>query len=478
MRVIFATSEIAPWSKTGGLGDVAAALPCALHRLGVDVRVLTPCYPSLHRAFPHAAVVARCHHLGGHFPAVTLRAAALPNGTPLLLLDCPEYYDRHGGPYANAQHHDWPDNHLRFGLLSRVAAWLGSGDAPPDLRSDIVHGNDWQAGLAPVYLHADHRCHASSIMTVHNLAFHGSFAHATLHELGLPASCWRFDGVEFHGKLSFLKAGLQYADALTTVSPSYADEICNDEGGMGLAPLLRYRRAQLSGILNGIDTAEWNPADDPHIAACYDMDRLDVKATNKAALQREFGLAVRNDLPLLGVVSRLTWQKGLDLLPPIAADVAALPAQLVVLGSGDAVLEREFTAMAMRHAERCAVRISFDEALAHRIIAGADMFLMPSRFEPCGLAQMQALRYGTLPVVRATGGLADTVVDGDPASANGFRFQEATSDALLSAIRRAAETWRDVTVRRRLQRNGMSRDSSWLKPARDYLALYAATLAA
>lgn len=481
LRVLFATSELAPWSKTGGLGDVAAALPPALRKLGLDICVLTPCYPSLRKAFPHAEVVLHCRHLGGHYPNAMLRLATLPDGTPLLLLDCPAYYERPGSPYADPHHHDWPDNHLRFGLLSRVAAWLGSAHAPPELRVDIVHCNDWQTGLAPAYLHIDRQSPARTVMTVHNLAFHGSFAHGVLHELGLPSSCWRFDGVEFHGKLSFLKAGLQYADALTTVSPTYAQEIMTDEGGMGLAPLLRYRRSHLSGILNGIDTTEWNPATDAHLAENYDASHLDAKSVNKSALRRELGLSLGDDVPLLAIVSRLAWQKGLDLLLPIATELAALPAQLVVLGSGDATLERELAALSQRHAGSIAVRIGFDDSLAHRLYAGADIFLMPSRFEPCGLAQMQALRYGTLPVVRATGGLADTVTDGDVrdgAMGNGFVFHEASAAELLAAIRRAVAAWRDAPRWRQLQRNGMLRDFSWDNPAREYLRLYAAAVAA
>lgn len=477
MRILYATSEIAPWSKTGGLGDVAASLPPALRRLGLDVRLLTPYYPALRRAFPHATVVTRTSHLGGHYPEAILRAATTADGTPLLLIDCAAYFDRPGTPYVDPHHRDWPDNHLRFGLLSRIAAWLGSTDCAPNLRCDIVHCNDWQTGLAPVYLHADRHAHARTVMTVHNLAFHGGFSHDVLHALALPESRWRFDGVEFHGKLSFLKAGLQYADGITTVSPTYAREMLTDEEGLGLAPLLRYRKEHLTGILNGIDLREWNPASDPSIVMKYDRDHLDRKAANKRALRQEFGLAME-DVPLLGVVSRFATQKGLDLLPPIAHELLALPAQLVVLGSGEPSLEREFLALAEAHPGWVAIHIGFDETLAHHIQAGADIFLMPSRFEPCGLAQMHALRYGTLPVVRATGGLADTVHDCDdpavsPDTANGFAFGAATSTALLMALRRAAATWHDPPRWRRLQRNAMMGDYGWERPARAYHDVYA-----
>jgi starch synthase len=315
-------------------------------------------------------------------------------------------------------------------------------------------------------------------MTIHNLAFQGLFERAALHEVGLPESAWTIDGVEFHGQLSFLKAGLQRADAITTVSPGYAKEILTDEAGMGLAGLLRYRKDSLHGILNAIDTEEWNPATDTRIAARYDRDSLDRKALNKAALQRELGLARDDTVPLLGVVSRLTHQKGLDLVPPIADALAALPVQLAALGSGAAEQEHDFIALAKAHPGRFAVHLGFDEGLAHRIEAGADIFLMPSRFEPCGLSQMHSLRYGTPPVVRATGGLGDTVVNCNDTAlksgrANGFVFQTATAAALLTAIRRAVATWHQPVRWRQLQSNGMARDFGWAKPAQKLVKLYA-----
>ena len=473
MKVLFATSELAPWVKTGGLGEVAGTLPAALRALGLDVRVLVPAYPEILRSFPDAEEIALPRSLGGLLPAPTLREALAPDGTPLLLLDYPPYFKRPGNPYLGPEGRDWLDNHLRFGLLSRVAAWLGSEASTLDWRPDIVHANDWQTGLAPAYLHYLPGRRAKSLFTLHNLAFQGLFDHASLFELGLPDEAWRMDGVEFYGHLSFLKAGLQHADAINTVSPGYAREIQTDAEGMGMAALLRHRAQHLSGILNGIDTAVWNPATDPKLYQTYGARRLEAKTRNKTELQRQLGLRQSEDLPLLGVIGRLTEQKGLDLLLEVAPQVLKLPAQLVVLGSGAHELEMAWAALAHRHRGECAVTIGFDEALAHRIEAGADIFVMPSRFEPCGLNQMYSLRYGTPPVVRATGGLADTVIDAaDERHGNGFVFGPATADALLLTLQRATTAWRDPAGWRKLQKNGMARNSSWAEAARQYAGLY------
>ena len=470
MNVLFVTPEIAPWVKTGGLGDVAAALPPALGKAGIDVRVLVPYYPALRKAFPEdqALQVVTLKDFGAAFADATLRIAKAPDGTQLMLLDCPEYYDRPGNPYLGPDGADWPDNHLRYGLLSRVAAWLGSDTNHLPWRPNVVHCNDWQTGLVPAYLNLLPGGRARSLLTVHNLAFQGLFAAPTLGDLGLPKQAWSMHGVEYYGHLSFLKAGLQYADAITTVSPTYAAEIQTKAEGMGMDGLLRERADHLSGIINGIDTVAWNPAHDAHVPFAYDLENLPAKKQNKAALQREVGLTLRSDMPLLGIVSRLTQQKGLDLVAAIEQQIAKLPAQLVVLGSGDPALEEEFQRLTKRHPGQFAVRIGFNEGLAHRIEAGADIFLMPSRFEPCGLNQMYSLRYGTPPVVRATGGLADTVID----DVNGFVFTETSEAALLAAIQRAATAWHKQPVWQALQADGMSRDLSWDKPASQYAALY------
>lgn len=479
LAILFATSEMAPWVKTGGLGDVAAALPAALRRAGHDIRVLLPYYPALAAAFPAARVVAELPSLAPQLPAARLREASAGD-LPLLLIDCPLLYDRPGNPYLDANAHDWPDNVWRFGLLSRIAALLGQPGNPLGWQADVVHANDWQAALAPAWLHYEGG--AASVVTVHNIAFQGCFGRDSLDGLGLPGHAWRFDGVEYHGTLSFLKAGLQLASQISTVSPTYAREIQDEHFGYGLAPLLRHRADALRGILNGVDTDIWNPADDPALCAPYAANRLAAKRRNKAALQAEMGLSAVDDRPLFGVISRLTQQKGLDLLLTVAAGLPQLPAQLVVLGSGDKTMEAGFRELAARFPDEIAVRIGFDEALAHRIEAGADSFIMPSRFEPCGLNQMYSLRYGTPPIVRATGGLADTVVDVNTATladrtANGFVLDSDTPHALWLAMTRVAETWRDRGLWQRIQQNGMRRDFSWKHAADDYLNLYRDALA-
>lgn len=474
LSILFATSEMAPWVKTGGLGDVAAALPAALLKADCDIRVLLPAYPALKKAFPDATPLADLPALAPALPAARLLLADA-NGLPLLLLDCPELYDRPGNPYLNALGDDWPDNAIRFGLLSRVAALLGQNASPLAWRPDVVHVNDWQTALAPAWLHYEGG--AASVVTVHNIAFQGCYGRLLLTELGLPQHAWRFDGVEYHDQLSFLKAGLQLASQISTVSPTYAREIQDEQFGYALAPLLRHRSSQLRGILNGVDTEIWNPANDPALPHAYAANRLAAKRLNKAALQAEMGLEIAGDRPLFGVISRLTDQKGLDLLLTIAEGIPHLPAQLVLLGSGDKQMEAGFKALSERFPGQIAVKLGFDEGLAHRIEAGADCFLMPSRFEPCGLNQMYSLRYGTPPIVRATGGLADTVIDVNAATladktANGFVLQDATPHALWLALERVCQTWQDKRLWQRIQQNGMRRDFSWENAALEYINLY------
>ena len=485
MRVLFATSEIAPWQKTGGLGDISAALPVALRLAGLDLRILVPAYPSLRAAFPHASLLAELPSPGGALPASRLWQASHGDGPSLWLIECPGLYERGGGAYHGPDGKDWPDNHLRFGLLSRLAAWLASEHSPVDWRPDLLHCNDWQTGLGPAYLHYLHGGGKPSVMTIHNLAFQGLFPPQLLGELGLPAQALTLDGVEFYGHLSFLKAGLQFADQITTVSPSYAREIQTPELGFGLDGLLRWRQADLSGILNGLDAA-WNPATDCYLTRRYDARRLAAKGENRRALYAELGLSNQAALPLLAIVSRLTHQKGVDLVLEVAeqfiGDGADPRVQLVVLGHGEASYEQGFRALAARYPGQVAALIDFNERLAHRIEAAADIFLMPSRFEPCGLNQLYSLRYGTPPVVHATGGLADTVVDCTAqtladGSANGFSFASADRTAFAAALCRAIATWHDEKTWRRLQRTGMASDFSWDKAAVSYLKVYRTALA-
>jgi len=478
LRILFATSECASLVKTGGLGDVSAALPAALARLGVDVRILLPGYRQVLALLPGYREVARIAPMAD-FPGSRLLQGRMASGVPLYALDCPELYERPGGPYQDASGSDWSDNALRFGLLSRVAALLGSVGGPLDWQAQVVHCNDWQTGLAPAHLRYAAGARAATLQTIHNLAFQGIFEAEFVAALGLPAASFSPNGVEFYGKLSFLKAGLQFADAITTVSPGYALEIQSEALGFGLDGLLAARKDSLYGILNGIDTDLWNPATDSLIASRYTADTLASKPINKRALQRRLGLSPSPSVPLFAVVSRLTAQKGLDWLLEIAPQLLALPAQLALLGGGgDPQLERGFLALAQVHAGQASTTIGFDEGLAHLIEAGADAFLMPSRFEPCGMNQMYSQRYGTPPIVRATGGLADTVVDCTAAtladgSASGFVFREPSAPALLAAVERAARAWRDGTTWPALQRNGMARDFGWEPSARRYAAIYA-----
>jgi starch synthase len=482
LRVLFVASECAPLTKTGGLGDVAAALPAGLRALGLDARVLLPAYREVRAALPDARALGRVPASAG-LPAAELLSAQHPNGVPLLLLACPELFDRGGGPYLDPSGRDWPDNARRFGLLSRVAALLATTDSPCPWQCDILHCNDWQSALAPAYLHWRGRPAGASLVTIHNLAYQGIFPREDLAMLGLPPQSFAVEGVEFHGQLSFLKAGLFHAQRISTVSPTYAREIQSEPLGFGLHGLLATRSGELEGILNGIDPDAWNPATDPCLEATYDAATLARKALNTRALRSRFGLDDSPGQPLLGVVSRLVPQKGIDLVVEAAARLLALPAQLIVLGTGDAGIERSLATLAAREPGKVAVIRGFDEALSHRIEAGADVFLMPSRFEPCGLNQMYSQRYGTPPVVRRTGGLADSVVDCTPDSlaagtATGFVFQQPTAGALGAAVERAVNVWRKPDAWRRLQQNAMARDFAWTASARRYRDLYLSMLRA
>ncbi len=477
LRILYATPECAPLVKTGGLGDVAGALPVALRQIGLDARVILPGYPAVRAALTGARNAGRIDPFA-RLPAAGLLEAELPQGVPAWIIDCPALYDRDGGPYQDSRGVDWDDNPLRFGLLSRVAALLASPRSPVGWRAQLVHANDWQTGLAPAYVAlADDRV-TPSVMTIHNLAFQGIFPPHWVDDLGLPATSFAVDGVEYHGRISFLKAGLFYADAITTVSPTYAEEIQHEAMGMGMQGLLAARRDRLTGILNGIDTTVWDPASDSLIAARYDAARLRRKNANKKALQIRFGLETPSDILLLGAVTRLTTQKGVDLLLDIADSVLRLPAQIVIVATGDKALEQRLRALTAAWAGRLASFIGFDETLAHLVEAGADAFVMPSRFEPCGLNQMYSQRYGTPPVVHATGGLADSVVDCTAqtladGTATGFTFFAPSADALMSAIKRCGVAYGDARIWRKLQRNGMARDFSWSRAAQEYAAIYA-----
>jgi starch synthase len=481
LRILYATPECAPWVKTGGLGDVGAALPPALEACGLDVRVLMPAYrPVLAATAGHRRQLAK-FAATARFPAAQLFEAPLPSGVPAWLVDCPALYDRDGGPYQDPQStRDWPDNALRFAALARIAATLAGEASPLAWQPHVLHCNDWQTALAPAYLRFAGGARAATVTCIHNLAFQGLFPPGTAAEVELPPQAWSIDGAEFYGRLSFLKAGLVYADAITTVSPTYAREIQREPLGFGLQGLLAARAADLHGILNGIDDEVWNPAGDPLIARRYDAAHVEMKRENKLALQERMGLPGEARVPLLGFVGRLTEQKGADLIAAAAARLAAAPAQLAILGTGEPALEEALRELARARPREVAVKIGFDERLAHLVEAGADAFLMPSRFEPCGLNQMYSQRYGTPPVACATGGLVDSIVDCTPATladgtATGFLFAEPTAAALAGAVERAIAAYRDTATWRALQRNGMARDFGWRASAQKYAALYQAT---
>ncbi len=471
MKILFATSEAVPLVKTGGLADVSGALPTALRNIGLDCRVLLPGYGSVIDRLDTAAVIGRLADLPGGMEARLLLGSLPGSDTPLYVLDAPQAFLRQGGPYSDAGGHDYADNAWRFALLGQAAARLCTDASPLDWRPDLLHCNDWQTGLAPAFLTFMGRP-VPSVMTVHNLAYQGIFPPRAHHELGLPPDSFSILGVEYYGNLSFLKAGLFYADRISTVSPSYAEEIQREPLGMGMQGLLAARRGDLRGLLNGIDTGEWNPGADPHLPDGYSARALAGKKRCKQKVQEEMGLDPDASAPLFGVIARMTHQKGLDLVLAVADGIVHRGGQLAMLGTGDKALEQAVRDTAARHPGRAACCIGYDEGLSHRIEAGADSFLMPSRFEPCGLNQMYSLRYGTPPVVHATGGLRDTVQDG----VNGFVFAEPTAHALWLAVERAMAAYADKPAWKKMMRAGMRQDFSWEHSAREYARMYAELL--
>lgn len=476
LKVLSVASEAVPLVKTGGLADVAGALPGALAAHGIEMTTLLPGYPSVMVA---AAGKAKVIHT---WPSLLGQPARLLSAClgehPLLILDAPAYFERPGGPYGDEKGRDWDDNWHRFAAFARAAADIAGG-AVKGHAFDLVHAHDWQAAMTPAYLRfapAKGARPVPSVMTIHNMAFQGYADAAVFPKLGLPRAAWSVDGVESYGGVGFLKAGMQNADAITTVSPTYAQEIRSAEFGMGLEGIILARSNRVHGILNGIDAGEWWPQTDPHLAARYEAGQLARRKANKRALEKEFGL-VRSDGPLFIVVSRLTWQKGMDVLLEVLDHLVGIGGRLALLGSGDKAIEAGFHEAAARHPGRIGVRIGYDEALSHRMQGGGDAILVPSRFEPCGLTQLYGLAYGCVPVVSRTGGLADTVIDANPAAlaagvATGIQMNAVDYHALAASVSRAVDLHARPGEWRRLQKNGMKADFSWSASGAAYAALY------
>jgi len=490
IKVLFASSEVHPLVKTGGLADVCGSLPIALEEQlikqsaiptasgraarAVDIRVILPGYRSALEQMQNLKPVAWLHRTGAEGPVRVVEGKLPGTKVKVWLVDAPNYFDRDGQPYTDEQGNDWPDNALRYSIFSRAVTALAMGQADLNWKPDIVHCHDWQTGLIPALL-STYPNHPRSLFTIHNLAYQGVYSAAEFQALGLPPSLWSLGGLEYHGMLAFIKGGLSYADWLNTVSPTYAEEICTPDYGFGLDGLLNHRHDRLVGILNGVDYNTWDPRFDPLIAKTYTVRTFANKAVNKQALQESLSLPVKPDTPLLGVVSRLVWQKGIDMIIEILPQLFKQNIQLAVLGSGEQAMQDQLLDLAAQYPDKLHVTIGYNESLAHQIEAGADMFMMPSRYEPCGLNQIYSLRYGTVPIVRQTGGLADTVIDADTedfSQATGFVFHDGFGYALQEAIQRALDLYKDKARWQRLAVQGMKKDYSWQRSALEYIDLY------
>lgn len=475
MRVLFVTSEFYPLIKTGGLADVAAALPAALADRGVDIRIMMPGYPEAVDRAVHVGKAVPLGDLPGACELRLLPARCPISGLPIWLVDCPKLYLRTGGPYQDPDGRDWPDNDLRFAALCHAAARVAGGAARLGWHPDLVHTNDWHTGLVPLLMSGFPVPRPPVLLTIHNLAFQGLFDADRLPGLGLPAESFWPNGIALNGRLSFLKAGISHADRLTTVSRTYAQEIQTRQFGCGLHDLLKQRREDLVGIPNGADYELWDPSQDPSLPCRYNLSDLAGKRACKAFLQRELGLDAEPDTPVIAFLSRLTEQKMADTVADAVPRLVEAGAEVALHGQGDHALEDRLRALARRYTGRVSVRIGYQEPLARRLLAGADMLLHPSRFEPFGLVPIYALRYGTLPVVRGVGGLADSIADGaagGDGQATGFAFSGGGLDDLLTCTARALEVFRQPVTWRRMQRRAMRQDFGWDGPTREYLALY------
>jgi len=478
-RILFCASEVYPLIKTGGLADVAGSLPHALKKLGHDVHIALPAYSAVLAQLKHPPVMRSEIRVGQHF--VGIRQTTLPGSrVPVWLIDCPSLFKRDGNPYHNAQGEPWPDNAERFALFCQAIVAMALNRCGLNWQPQLVHCNDWQTGLVPALLELEPQ-RPATVFTIHNLAYQGVFDRTSFEALELDETLWHYERLEYHGHFSFIKGGLAFADRINTVSPTYAKEIQTPEFGYGLQGTLQHRAQRLSGILNGINSEVWNPGTDAYLPHKYNHQQLAGKALNKRALQQQFGLPQDPEVLLLGMVSRLAQQKGFDLLLDILPQLRERPVQLALIGSGDKTYELALKKAAKRQPQTIGVHLGYDEALAHLIEAGADVFLMPSRFEPCGLNQMYSQRYGTLPIVTPVGGLYDTVVDADETgfaqqTANGFVMEDISEPALLDAIDRAVMLYAKPQEWKKLMRTAMRLDRSWHHSAQEYARLYAQAL--
>ena len=472
-KILFVSSEVHPLIKTGGLADVSGSLPKAIADLSQDIKLILPRYQALKIT---EEIRFLCTVRVDNRNVNILETRLPDSNVTVLLVDYPSYFNFPGNPYVDELGEPWSNNAERFGLFCRIAVEVAMNRAHLDWQPDIVHCNDWQTGLVPALLSLEYEP-PKTVFTIHNMAYQGLFPKTAVYDLNIPGRLWHIAGLEFFDMLSFIKGGLVYADFITTVSPSYALEIQTAEFGYGLEGLLAARNASLGGIINGIDNEHWNPETDPYIAQTFTSKNLTKKRLNKTQVQEYFALPVNEKIPLFSLIGRLVEQKGIDLLVKCLPEMMTMNLQFVLLGSGDKAYEKQLQALAKQYPEQIAIKLGYDEALAHVIEAGSDVFLMPSKFEPCGLNQMYSQRYGTIPIVRKTGGLADTVTDTLPetlalGTASGIVFNEASAGALLEAIKRALILYSVPSTWKKMQINAMSKDFSWQRSAEQYLDLY------
>jgi len=473
-KILYISSEAFPLIKTGGLADVAGSLPIALQDNDQDVCLLLPAYQSILEQLTNKKVVAETRHYG---KKIRILETILPGSSiKTWLVDCPQMFDRPGNPYMADDGTPWPDNAQRYALFSKTAVDIALNRCGLCWQPDVVHCNDWQSALVPALLKTFPQGPAT-IFTIHNLAYQGVFSSETFFDLGLPDGLWGMYGLEFYGQFSFIKGGLVYSDRINTVSPTYAKEIQQPELGYGLDPLLSHRHSHLSGIINGIDTDIWNPLKDTNLAQNYSSKTLNKKTKNKLILQQQLNLPVEANMPVIGMISRLVEQKGLQSILGAMPHLMDMPLQIIILGSGEKHYEKSLLNWAKQYPDKLSINIGYNEVLAHQIEAAADIYLMPSTFEPCGLNQLYSLRYGTLPLARNVGGLADTVIDVNEQTlksktANGFIVTEDTAEALTTTMKFAIETYQNKKVWKQLQLNAMTPDRSWQSSALQYIELY------